>query len=296
MDIAALKAFLAVAESGSFSRASAQLFLTQPAISKRVAMLETELGTRLFDRIGRHTSLTESGHALLPRARRILLEVEDCRRAISNLSERVAGILRIGTSHHIGLHRLPPILRTYSTNYPEVELDLHFMDSEEVCRAVLHGDLELGIVTLPLETPAELGSRKIWPDPLDFIIDPKHPLARQKVVTPAQLCGFAAILPSPGTYTREVIEQAFKPLQLTIPIRLATNYLETIKMMVSVGLGWSVLPRSMISDDLAVLDVSRIGQLSRQLGTVWHSGRTLSNAAQAMLATLDDTIDRTAVS
>jgi DNA-binding transcriptional LysR family regulator len=283
MDIAALQAFVAVAESGSFSIASERLFLTQPAISKRIAQLETELNSRLFDRIGRGVSLTESGHALLPRARHILLEVEDSRREISNLSGQIAGRLRVGTSHHIGLHRLPPVLRQYTASYPDVELDLHFMDSEEACRAVLHGDLELGLVTLPLESLAELQTRLIWPDPLDFIVNPEHPLISSTMpLDPAQLCKHPAILPAAGTYTREVIEQAFQPLGLSIPIRMATNYLETIKMMVSVGLGWSVLPRSMLSDELRVLTVSDM-QLSRRLGAVWHGGRTLSNAAQAML-------------
>ncbi len=283
MDIAALQAFLAVAESGSFSMASERLFLTQPAISKRIAQLESELNTRLFDRIGRGVSLTESGQALLPRARHILLEVEDSRREISNLSGEVAGRLRVGTSHHIGLHRLPPVLRRYTATYPEVELDLYFMDSEEACRAVLHGDLELGVVTLPLSPPADLRTQLIWPDPLDFVVNPEHPLVNAATpITPNHLCEHSAILPAAGTYTREVIEQAFRPLGLNIPIRMATNYLETIKMMVSVGLGWSVLPRSMLSDDLRVLTVSDI-HLSRQLGSVWHGGRTLSNAAQAML-------------
>ena len=283
MDIATLQAFVAVAESGSFSEASERLFLTQPAISKRIAQLESELTTRLFDRIGRGINLTESGQALLPRARHILLEVEDSRRVISNLSGQVGGRLRIGTSHHIGLHRLPPVLRRFSATFPEVELDLHFMDSEEACRAVLHGDLELGVVTLPLESPAELNTRLVWPDPLDFIVNPQHPLATDsKAMSPARLCEHAAILPAPGTYTREVIEQAFQPLGLSIPIRMATNYLETIKMMVSVGLGWSVLPRTMLSTDLQALNVSDI-HLSRRLGAVWHGGRTLSNAAQAML-------------
>ena len=283
MDIAALQAFVAVAESGSFSIASERLFLTQPAISKRIAQLETELNSRLFDRIGRGVSLTESGHALLPRARHILLEVEDSRREISNLSGQIAGRLRVGTSHHIGLHRLPPVLRQYTASYPDVELDLHFMDSEEACRAVLHGDLELGLVTLPLESLAELQTRLIWPDPLDFIVNPEHPLISSTMpLDPARLCKHPAILPAAGTYTREVIEQAFQPLGLSIPIRMATNYLETIKMMVSVGLGWSVLPRSMLSDELRVLTVSDM-QLSRRLGAVWHGGRTLSNAAQAML-------------
>ena len=286
MEIAALQAFVAVAEVGSFSLASERLYLTQPAISKRIAQLESELDTRLFDRIGRTTSLTESGKALLPRAQQILLELEDSRRAISNLSGKIAGRLGIGTSHHIGLHRLPPILRHYTVAYPEVELDLHFMDSEEACRAVQHGTLEIGIVTLPLDAPRDLETRLVWPDPLDFIVHPEHPLlAMTGPITPAQLCQHPAILPAAGTYTREIIERAFRPYGLTIPIRMGTNYLETIKMMVSVGLGWSVLPRSMLSEDLRVLSVSDV-QLSRRLGVVWHGSRTLSNAARAMLECL----------
>ncbi|HID48864.1 MAG TPA: LysR family transcriptional regulator [Chromatiales bacterium] len=282
MDISALQAFVTVAETGSFSRAAQQLHLTQPAVSKRVAQLEAGLNSRLFDRIGRRISLTESGQALLPRARTILLEVEDSKRAIGNLTDRVAGPLRIGTSHHIGLHRLPPVLRDFTTAFPEVELDLHFMDSELACRAVQHGDLELGIVTLPLNPLPELHSRQVWPDPLAFIVNPEHPLADQKIVSPAGLCDYPAILPAPGTYTREVIERAFAPLGLHIPIRMGTNYLETIKMMVSVGLGWSVLPRSMLDPDLRAIEVEGMS-LARQLGVVWHGARTLSNPARAML-------------
>ena len=150
MDIPNLQAFIAIAETGSFSEASEHLYLTQPAISKRIAALEDELDTNLFDRVGRKTQLTEAGRALLPRAQKILLEIEDSRRALQNLSNTVGGVLRFATSHHIGLHRLPPVLRQYSKTFPDVELDIQFMDSEEACRAVEHGEMEMAIVTLPL--------------------------------------------------------------------------------------------------------------------------------------------------
>ncbi|MAK74254.1 MAG: LysR family transcriptional regulator, partial [Pseudomonadales bacterium] len=91
MDTANLQAFLAVAETGSFSRAAEQLHLTQPAVSKRIAMLEQQLDARLFDRIGRHVSLTEAGMALKPRAEQVLSLLNDTRRALSNLSSEVSG-------------------------------------------------------------------------------------------------------------------------------------------------------------------------------------------------------------
>lgn len=281
MEINNLQTFVTVAESGSFSQASAQLFLTQPAISKRIAALEVELGTSLFDRIGRKVTLTEAGQALLPRARGILLEVEDSRRAISNLSGHVGGKLSIGTSHHIGLHRLPPVLRQFNKTCPEVELDIHFMDSEEACRAVEHGDLELGIVTLPL-TPLEiLHTREIWPDPLSIVVGKSHPLAKHRQVSLETLSQHTAILPATGTYTREVLERAIEHSNSKLKVGLATNYLETIKMMVSVGLGWSVLPDSMLNKEIKQLAINQL-HLHRTLGMVWHAGRTLSNAANAL--------------
>ncbi len=279
MDITSLQAFICVAETGSFSRASERLYLTQPAVSKRIAALESELDTALFDRIGRHISLTESGRALLPRAQRILLEIEDSRRAISNLSGQVSGRLSIATSHHIGLHRLPPVLRRYTSTYPQVELDLRFIASEEACRAIRQGQLELGIITLPLESPRDLKIKAIWDDPLAVVSSARHPLATKKSVSLTQLLRHPAILPNPGTYTREIVERA---VMQPVSVRMSTNYLETIKMLVSIGLGWSVLPENMLDTELKVLKVAKL-KVSRKLGLVWHPGRTLSNAAQAMM-------------
>jgi len=281
MDIPNLNAFVAVADTGSFSEASEHLYLTQPAISKRISALETELDVQLFDRIGRKVTLTEAGTALLARARNILQQVEDSKRAIQNLSGHVAGRLSIATSHHIGLHRLPPILRAFTHAYPEVELDLHFMDSEEACHAIEHGDLELGIVTLPLTPAKVLHTHEVWPDPLDIVVNQSHPLTSLKNITPKQLAKYSAILPTRGTYTRQIFEHTMRKHKLELKVGLSTNYLETIKMMVSVGLGWSVLPRSMLNKELKTLRIADI-KLERKLGMVWHSGHTLSNAATAM--------------
>ena len=287
MDIANLQAFVAIAETGSFSEASLQLYLSQPAISKRIASLENELETDLFDRIGRQVSLTEAGRSLLPRAQKILLEIEDSRRILQNLSNTVSGTLRFGTSHHIGLHRLPTVLRRYTQRYPEVELDIQFMDSEEAFRAVEHGDLELAIVTLPLHKSEVLQTRCVWVDQLEVVTSKAHPLSKQRKLNLKTLAEHKAILPARGTFTREIIEQAFARQKQLPNISMASNYLETIKMLVSVGLGWSILPEQMCTKELKKLSVSEL-RLKRELGLVWHGRRTLSNAAQALQTMLYD--------
>lgn len=282
MDTASLTAFLEVARAESFSQAAENLHLTQPAISKRISGLEESLGVELFDRVGRRITLTEAGRALLPRARQLLLELEDMRRMVANLSGPITGTLKVGTSHHIGLHRLPPALRAFSTQYRDVRLDLRFIDSEEAYEAVLSGDLELGIVTLPPVPDDRLIAREVWDDPLAFVAGPEHPLSRQKKVTLADLTQHAAILPSSSTFTRQIASRLFQESGLQLQVSMTTNYLETIKMMASIGLGWSVLPASMADAELKILKINGI-DLRRSLGVVYHPRRTLSRAAQAML-------------
>lgn len=278
MDIAALKAFIAVADAASFSLAAEQLYLTQPAVSKRISALESELQTRLFDRFGRAVTLTEAGQTLLPRARHILLELEDSVRTLSNLSGSVQGTLHFATSHHIGLHRLPPVLKQFVRRYPQVRLDIRFMDSEEACHAVELGELELAVVTLPPAPAASLRTQKVWEDPLTIVVAPDHPLAAKARPGLADLAAHPAILPSPNTYTRQIAEQAFSQLALKLDVALSINYLETIKMLVSVGIGWGLLPVTMLDRQLRALPV-RVLALQRQLGSVQHRDRTLSNAA-----------------
>ena len=282
MDIAALQAFVTVAETRSFSEAALRLHLTQPAISKRIALLESNLNCQVFDRIGRQITLTEAGSALLPRARRILFELEDMRRELSNLSGEVGGVLKIGTSHHIGLHRLPPVLKTYSRQYPDVNLDIQFIDSEMAFDLIMQGQLELGIVTLPPEPHPTLRTLPVWHDPLSFMVGTEHPLASKTKVELQDLAHYPAILPSMATFTRRIVERLFQEKALQIDVAISTNYLETIKMMSSIGLGWTVLPTTMLDDDVQPLPIPSI-RLDRQLGVVYHPGHSLSNAAKAIL-------------
>lgn len=283
MDIASLQAFAAVAKHRSFSDAAEQLFLTQPAVSKRVRQLENDLGVALFDRIGRKVSLTEAGRALLPRARRLLNDASEIRRALADLGGDVGGRLVMGTSHHIGLHRLPEPLRAFTRNYPEVELDIRFMDSEAACHAVVIGDLELAIVTLPPSPLPHLRLQPIWQDPLVFMIAQDHPLAGKRNVSLKTLLREPAVLPSSSTYTRRILEQAVRKQGLSLNIAMETNYLETLQMLAASGLGWSLLPRTQLDRRVNTVGI-RGFQLSRQLGAVTHEKRSLSNAATAMIA------------
>ena len=285
MDNQNLKAFITVAEIGSFSEAADRLYLTQSAISKRIALLEQQIGKRLFDRIARQVSLTEAGNELLPRARRILQEYENALQAINDLSGEASGTLRLAISHHLGLHRLPPILKQFAQQYPDVTLDIEFMDSEKAYEKILHGESEVAVITLALESHHNINSKKIWNDPLRFICAQDHPLAALKQPALQDLAEYPIILPGLNTYTGRIIQNLFQKEGIPLKAPMSTNYLETISTMVEIGLGWSVLPETLVRD-LHVMPIKSI-TIERDLGYIHHMKRSLSNAAVGFLGLMD---------
>ncbi|WP_298633726.1 LysR family transcriptional regulator [uncultured Umboniibacter sp.] len=286
MDTQSLKAFLWVAETGSFSEAAESLHLTQPAVSKRIASLEDQLNVRLFDRINRRVSLTESGRVLLPRAQLILKEVMDARRVLRDMTGEIEGPLKMATSHHVGLHRLPPVLKDFAKSYPKVSPDMAFMDSEKAYEEVLAGRQELAVVTLAPTTNSNLNTYPIWRDDLVFVVGKEHALAEVGELNIESMSKWPAILPGDVTYTGRIVKHLFESREVPLHVAMSTNYLETIKMLVNVGMGWSVLPRCM-SDDLVQFELTDV-EISRNLGVIWHKARTLSNAAKAFIGSLNE--------
>ncbi|MFT7300647.1 MAG: DNA-binding transcriptional LysR family regulator [Porticoccus sp.] len=282
MDTQLLEAFIAVTETGSFSIAADRIHITQPAVSKRIALLEEQLNCRLFDRIARTATLTEAGDALLPRANQILREIADTTQAINDLSGDISGRLRLAISHHIGLHRLPPILKRFSQEQPDVTIDVDFMDSEKAYEGILQGRFEIAAITLAPEPHPKIKAKTIWPDPLVFMISDDHPLLKEVNPTLGDLRNYPAILPGLSTYTGRMTRALFEQQSVPLPPTMTTNYLETIKMMVSIGLGWSLLPESMLEPGIRAVPI--VGaHIQRELGYIHHREKSLSNAAKAFI-------------
>lgn len=287
MDHNTLRAFIAVAKHCSFSSAADQLFITQSAISKRIASLEQHLAIKLFDRIGKKVSLTSAGEALLPCAEKILMSINDAHTTISNLDTDITGTLSLDSSHHIGLHRLPKILRQFNQTFPQVKLNLSFGESEAAYQGVVKGHLELALITLaPLPSP-DICTQKVWRDTMQFVVAIDHPLAAKKTVSLAQLNSHQAILPGVQTFTRLITSERFIEQGLSLEVAMSTNNLDTIKMMVVNGLGWSLLPASMIDQSMQVL-VTDQRPIFRDLGYIYHRNRTLSNAAKKFIILLEN--------
>ncbi|GAB3683019.1 LysR family transcriptional regulator [Salinisphaera aquimarina] len=291
MQTEAIRAFVAVCDLGSFQSAADALHLSQPAVSKRLANLESRLGHALFDRVGRGVALTEAGRAYLPHAREMLAVLQDGERALDNLGGHVAGPLRLALSHHVGLHRMPDILRAYVQRYPDVAPEIVFEDSEAACRSVVNGDRELAVITLPTPAHPILLEEDIWADPMSVFVSRSHALATGAALEPAALANHPAVLPPTESYTYAIIRAALASHGVTIAPRMTSHYLETLGMLAGAGMGWTVLPSSMRQDDLVRLEIKGLS-IGRRLGAIRHPQRSLSNAAGAMLAMLEQARDK----
>ena len=285
IDIAELLTFIKVAETSSFSEAGSQLFVTQPAISKRVASLENSLGVKLFDRIGRQVQLTEAGIRLLPKARKMAEDLQDIKRSMTLQMQDVSGELRISTSHHVGLHRLPKSLKQFQEDFPSAQLEIEFAQSEEAYQDVLKGRAELGIITLSNKENPLIESLPIWSDPLACVVSKDHPLALSNNLSLIELAQHACVLPNKNTFTRQIAEQAFGKQGLKPQVRMNTNNLETLAMLVNIGWGWSLLPSTLVDEKLVVLNLPDLN-VERKLGVIHHKQRTLSRAAIAFIELL----------
>ncbi|WP_372988346.1 LysR family transcriptional regulator [Marinobacter sp.] len=281
MDSNSLRAFLTIVDQGSFSEAAEVLHLTQPAISKRLAALENQLGTKLIDRSHREIRLTDAGTRLLPHARKILDEIHNARVALSADDGEISGELEIIASHHIGLHHLPNWLRRFSRDYPEVRLNLQFMESDAAYAQMLKRNAELAFVTLSDSMGSQFVVYEQWSDPMAFVVGQDHELSGKVCASLEDLAHYPALLPDTTTATYRTVSRLFLEANLPLNQQIPTNYLETLKMMTSVGLGWSVLPVSMLDESVHQLETGY--PVNRMLGGVGLAGRQLSQAARALL-------------
>jgi DNA-binding transcriptional LysR family regulator len=302
MNLNDLQAFVAVADCASFSRAAERLHLTQPAVSKRIQALENTLQCRLFDRVGKRIYLTDAGRMLQPRAEALLRGMQDTQRELKDLNRQVAGELALATSHHVGLHRLAPALRAFTRRFPDVHLDIRFEDSEDAHDLVRRAEAEIAVVTLNPNGDPELQAHVLWDDPLVFVVSEDHELGRRQTDRKAgrqparlpialeELASHKPVLPGLSTFTGRIVVEAFADAGLAVRPTLATNYLETIAMLVGIGLGWSVLPRSMVNPPLVILETDG-PELRRRLGYLTNPRRSLSNAARAFRDVLQEHSD-----
>ena len=289
MNLSQLKAFLAVAQDRSFSRAAEKLYLTQPAVSKQIQALEEALGMRLFDRVGRSILLTQAGNILHDHAHIAFQTLEEARETINQLRGLQRGHLRISAASTIGTYMLPQPLGELKAQFPGIEISLAITNKARVVQQVLSHEVELGFVGPPVE-PAELEMEEYLLDELVLIMAPTHRLAQEESVGVAELVEEVFILREQGSGTREIMEEELGRVRVSLKKAMELGSTEAIKQAVAANLGVSIVSKFAISLETLQgrLAVARLPELNlrRQLFVIHHGGRTLSPAAQEFCSLL----------
>ncbi|SHM69319.1 LysR family transcriptional regulator [Flavobacterium xinjiangense] len=226
-----LKVFFTVASRLSFTKAAAELFITQPAISKHIQELEEQYKIKLFDRNGSKISLTKAGELLLKHTKNIFEIYREIDFDLSALINKQQGTLRLGASTTISQYIIPPLLARFHQKLQDIKVNLLNGNTEQIESALLNKEIEIGIVEGQSKNQS-IKYTKFLKDELVLVCNSKNPLVNKQEITKEDLKSMRFLMREQGSGTLEVIEYALKPFeiklcQLTIEMQLGST--ESIK-------------------------------------------------------------------
>ncbi|HEX2271849.1 MAG TPA: LysR family transcriptional regulator [Pyrinomonadaceae bacterium] len=250
MEIRQLRAFVAIAETGTFTAGALRVHVTQAAISMQIRQLETEIGAKVFVRAPRHVILTEAGEQLLRRARHILREHDAALDEIAELAGAERGRLRIGSASAMVLtDQLPNILSELRDQHPGAEIAVTSGTSEVLVDQILAGEIDIAFVSLPVDVRG-IKTERLSEDQLVAIASPHHKLAKQKTISAYTLAGERLILGERGGNTRRLIDQFFAQAGVTLHVAMELSRQQAIRRMVEADMGVGIVPLQSVIEDV----------------------------------------------
>jgi len=282
MEIRQLRAFVAIAEAGTFTAGARRVHVTQAAISMQIRQLENELGARLFVRAPRRVVLTEAGEHLLHRARHILREHDAAQDEIAELAGAERGRLRIGSASAMVLtDPLPKILKELRQQHPRAEVSVTSGTSEFLVGQILGGELDLAFVSLPVEARG-IQTERLNEDQLVAIASSRH-----RAVSAYTLAGEKLILGERGGNTRRLIDQFFAQAGVALSVSMELSRQQAIKRMVEEDMGVGIVPLQSVIEDVKKGRLVRWwiegAQINWELGIARLSGGYESPITQAFM-------------
>lgn len=250
MEIRQLRAFVAIAETGTFTAGAMRVHVTQAAISMQIRQLESEIGARVFVRAPRHVILTEAGEQLLRRARHILREHDAALDEIAELAGAERGRLRIGSASAMVLtEQLPAILKELRKQHPAAEISVMSGTSEVLVDQILAGEVDIAFVSLPVDVRG-IKTERLSEDQLVAIASPRHRLAKQRTIDAYTLAGERLILGERGGNTRRLIDQFFAQAGVTLRVAMELSRQQAIKRMVEEDMGVGIVPLQSVKEEV----------------------------------------------
>lgn len=282
MEIYQLRYFLAVAETGNFTRAAGRVFVSQPSLSQQILNLEEELGQKLFHRMGRKAVLTDAGHKLLESARRILADVDQTLQELKE-STGLGPKVSVGAIPSVAPFLFPAILAHCRASQIPLGIQTREDFRRPLAEAVLEGELDWAVISLPFNEP-RLHFDKLYTEPLWVAMSASHRLAQEEHVTFESLRDETFILMGEASTLALQIQRFCGDYDFEPRIGHRCGQLATAKTLTAMGLGITVLPRSARSatdpEGLIFRKFSGLSQPSRDIALVRHRRRHLTRGAE----------------
>lgn len=279
-----VEAFVAVARTGTVTRAADVVGITQSALSQALADFEAHLGTQVFDRPGKRLVLNAHGRHLLPLAAGLL---ERARELEGRFTDGAAAVhLHLGASLTVGNYLMPGLIAAFQARHPGSRLDLMVANTRQVVEAVARFDIDLGFIEGPCLHP-DIVAKPWRRDVLAIYAAPAHPLARQRRVTVEDLRAARWIMREPGSGTREVVEHALLAEVGPVEVALELGGTEAIKRAVAAGLGLACLPVVTTAEEVRARSLVRLDvpflRLERMLLILTHRQKYQTEGARQLL-------------
>jgi DNA-binding transcriptional LysR family regulator len=287
MELRQLATFREVASALSFTRAAEALDYAQSSVSSQIQDLETELGTPLFERLGKRILLSDAGRRLQPYAERMLQLADEAKAAVPS-AEEPAGPLTIVTPESLCIHRLPPVLAQFRARYPRVQVVFRTTDGSDIRRVLNEGRADMGFSYGEPQSLPDLITEPLVREPLALFAHPAHPLTRKTRVDTRMLHGETLLLTEVGCVYRERFERVLAASGAHPANTVEFSSIEAIKQCVIAGMGLSLLPEVTVRDELARGRLAPLPWTEPDFGLVtvmaWHRDKWLSPALRAFIA------------
>lgn len=290
MELHQLKYFVAVAETGGFSKAARRCYIAQPSLSQQIKKLERELGQKLFERLGRTTVLTEAGRALLPRARVILKEAGDIKTAIKEDVSSGAGHLSVGLIPTIAPYILPGALKRFYESFPRAKIGVEENLTDRLVKKIIGLEIDLAVMSLPIDDRL-ITTEPLFEDPLVLALSSAHELAGSEDIAIEELRDIPFIALDEEHCLGEQINNFCYERQINPEVICRTWNLSTIQHCVSFGSGVSLVPKMLVLTDASNRCVYRPirGQSpKRTVVAAWHRDRKPSKLASEFIQIVKD--------
>lgn len=287
MEMSQLRYAVAIADTGNFTRAAERCNVTQPSLSQQVILLEKELGHKLFHRLGRKAVLTEAGTVFLQRARRILVEVENAAKELTD-NPSLDRSITVGAIQTIAPYLLLPLIEKCQRELPNLQINVREDFRSDLVRAVVEGELDLAIVTLPVKDP-QVAIEPLMTEPLLLVVAKNHPFSMRKEISFTDLAGETFVAMGESSTLSAHLRSFFGHHNFEPKVSYRCAQVATLKTLVGMGLAISVLPEVDRSpEDRDTLTYLRLTDAlpTREVVVVRHLQRYQSRGAEQFLTKL----------